>query len=65
MILRYHEGETNHCPGCGRSHWIVGRATAECAFCHTAIYLCDTHTRAPRVVGWGAGGGKVSRELAA
>lgn len=28
-----------HCPGCGRSHWHVGRVTAECAFCATALPL--------------------------
>ncbi len=30
--LLYHEGETNRCPGCGRSHWYVGRWSAECGF---------------------------------
>lgn len=35
----YHEHETNHCPGCGRSHWYVGRTMAECAFCTTALPL--------------------------
>lgn len=33
----YRAGETNRCPGCGRSHWLVGRSTAECAFCATAL----------------------------
>jgi hypothetical protein len=37
----YRAGETNHCPGCGRSHWIVGRLLAECAFCTTALPLLD------------------------
>ena len=22
----YREHEVNHCPGCGRTHWIIGRA---------------------------------------
>lgn len=35
----YRENETNHCPGCGRTHWIIGRVTAECAFCTTALPL--------------------------
>lgn len=35
----YHDGEPNHCPGCGRQHWFVGRVTAECAFCETALPL--------------------------
>jgi hypothetical protein len=35
----YRANETNHCPGCGRSHWIVGRMSAECAFCATALPL--------------------------
>lgn len=33
----YRPDEANRCPGCGRSHWIVGRVTAECAFCATAL----------------------------
>lgn len=33
----YRERELNHCPGCGRSQWIVGRTSAECAFCATAL----------------------------
>ena len=35
----YHVNEVNHCPGCGRSHWLVGRTLAECAFCATALPL--------------------------
>ena len=27
------------CPGCGKSHWWVGRTMAECGFCSTAIPL--------------------------
>lgn len=37
--LAYRDGEANHCPGCGRSHWYVGRVLAECAFCETALPL--------------------------
>lgn len=33
----YRRGETNVCPGCGRSQWFIGRSSAECAFCHTAV----------------------------
>ena len=33
----YRQGQVNHCPGCGRSHWHVGRVSAECAFCGTAL----------------------------
>ncbi len=29
----YRENEVNHCPGCGRTHWYLGRMLAECAFC--------------------------------
>lgn len=39
----YRDGEVNHCPGCGRSHWIIGRQLAECAFCSTALPLSETH----------------------
>lgn len=38
-IPLYHLGEVNHCPGCLRSHWLIGRSTAECAFCGTALPL--------------------------
>lgn len=27
------------CPGCGRAHWLVGRQSAECAMCGTALSL--------------------------
>lgn len=37
--IAFHLDERNVCPGCGRSHWLVGRMTAECAFCATAIPL--------------------------
>lgn len=40
----YREGETNHCPGCERTHWIIGRLTAECAFCGTALPLEQAQT---------------------
>jgi len=39
----YREGEVNHCPGCGRSHWIIGRLSAECAFCSTALPLTESY----------------------
>jgi hypothetical protein len=32
-------GATTRCPGCTRSNWLVGRTTAECAFCGAAIGL--------------------------
>ena len=35
----YREDEVNRCPGCGRTHWYVGRISAECAFCGTALPL--------------------------
>lgn len=37
----YRPSEVNHCPGCGRSHWYVGRVSAECGFCNTALPLAD------------------------
>jgi len=33
----YRQQETNHCPGCGRTHWYLGRISAECGFCATAL----------------------------
>ena len=43
----YREHEINHCPGCGRTHWIIGRMSAECAFCSTALPLKDALTSGP------------------
>lgn len=40
----YRENEVNHCPGCGRSHWYVGRLSAECGFCATALPLAEKMT---------------------
>ncbi len=38
----YRANEPNHCPGCGRSQWYIGRLSAECGFCGTAIALAET-----------------------
>jgi hypothetical protein len=43
----YHDGEINHCPGCGRTHWLIGRLSAECAFCSTALPLKDAGSQGP------------------
>jgi hypothetical protein len=40
--ILYRRDEINHCPGCGRTHWYVGRLSAECGFCGTALALADT-----------------------
>ena len=37
--IAYRNRETNYCPGCGRTHWYIGRVMAECAFCATALPL--------------------------
>jgi hypothetical protein len=56
--------ENQPCPGCGRAHWLIGRATAECAFCSTALPLAEASRRAPpRVVQFGKGGGIVRRHM--
>ena len=49
----YRENEVNHCPGCGRTHWYLGRLLAECAFCSTALPLRESyrHGQAATVVG--------------
>jgi hypothetical protein len=41
----YREHEINHCPGCGRTHWLIGRVSAECAFCSTALPLAEASMR--------------------
>jgi hypothetical protein len=41
----YREDAVNRCPGCGRTHWFVGRVSAECAFCATALPLASATAR--------------------
>lgn len=41
----YRESVVNHCPGCGRTHWLIGRLLAECAFCATALPLAESLSR--------------------
>ncbi len=41
----YREHQVNHCPGCGRTHWLIGRVSAECAFCTTALPLAEASMR--------------------
>jgi hypothetical protein len=38
----YRDNEVNRCPGCGRTHWYVGRMLAECGFCATALPLSES-----------------------
>ena len=38
----YRANQVNHCPGCGRTHWYVGRTLAECGFCATALPLSES-----------------------
>lgn len=51
----FRPNEANHCPGCGRAQWYVGRITAECVFCQTALPLADAH--------WGESGGRERKYL--
>jgi PilZ domain-containing protein len=45
----YRANESNHCPGCGRSQWYIGRVSAECGFCGTAVPLAEASVlEAPR-----------------
>lgn len=37
--LVYRPDVVNACPGCGHSNWHIGRKSAECAFCATALPL--------------------------
>ena len=49
----YRRHETNHCPGCGRTHWYVGRVSAECGFCGTALPLAEVeYSWGGRHVAW-------------
>ncbi len=46
----YREHGVNHYPGCGRTHWIIGRMSAECAFCATALPLAEASMRSGPVI---------------
>ena len=50
----YRDNEVNYCPGCARTHWLIGRMSAECAFCGTALPLQEAYQTgpAPTVLGW-------------
>jgi hypothetical protein len=42
----YQAGAANFCPRCGGSQWYIGRITAECAYCGTALPLDPAETEA-------------------
>ena len=48
--LVYRDNEVNRCPGCGRTHWYIGRMLAECGFCGTAIPLAQSFRQPPAAV---------------
>ena len=33
----YREHEVNHCPGCGRTHWLIGRMSAGMRLLHDRV----------------------------
>ena len=43
----YRANSLNHCPGCGRSQWFVGRMTAECGYCSVAIPMAEARVSRP------------------
>jgi hypothetical protein len=45
--ILYRKDVVNHCPGCGHTHWLVGRFSAECAFCGTAVPLAESGMLGP------------------
>jgi hypothetical protein len=62
-LAMYREHQVNHCPGCGRTHWYVGRVSAECGFCATVLALdasLSKNCSRPAVWRRGNGGGRVS-----
>lgn len=52
----FRSNESNRCPGCGRAQWFVGRQSAECVFCGTALPLAEAR--------WGESGAAWSRRSA-
>ena len=43
----YRANTSNQCPGCGRSQWYVGRFSAECGYCATAVPLAEARLNRP------------------
>ena len=43
----YRANAANHCPGCGHSNWFIGRISAECGFCGTAVPLAEGRIEEP------------------
>ena len=39
--LLYRNGVVNHCPACDCTNWLVGRTSAQCARCETALPLAQ------------------------
>ena len=44
----YYAGKVNRCPTCYGTSWYCGRVVAECATCHTAVPLAESHQQASR-----------------
>jgi hypothetical protein len=57
----YRENAVNHCPGCGRTHWLIGRMLAECGFCGTALPLSESYSRSASAPLFRHGTGGLSR----
>lgn len=36
-IQAYRPGSGARCPSCGEANWLVGRMSAECGYCATAL----------------------------
>ncbi|QDP20026.1 hypothetical protein FMM02_08695 [Sphingomonas xanthus] len=61
----YRENEINRCPGCGRTHWLVGRTLAECGFCSTALPLSESFRQPASAVFISRSGGQPNQAFAA
>lgn len=46
-VVLFHPDQPNHCPGCGHSQWYVGRVSAECGICGTALPLAEAQQQSP------------------
>jgi hypothetical protein len=46
----YRPNRPNPCPNCGQSQWIVGRVSAECAVCATALPLVEASMSAENLL---------------
>lgn len=58
----FHRDTVNHCPYCGHSQWVVGRVTAECGLCHSALPIKNPEFSGGGISRVGSGKSTITRQ---